>query len=92
MQRWEYMTWVVGYTETTAETTKVGRGQGGVVKYRDDEELPDWKDGLSLSIALREAGAQGWELVSFQYPGARLNSLNMAPQDALYVFKRPARD
>ncbi len=55
MQRWDYMTWVVGYTETT----KAGRGQGGVVKYRDDEELPDWKDGPSLAIALREAGAQG---------------------------------
>lgn len=60
MQRWEYMTWLVGY------------GGKGPVKEQDGEELPDWKKGPKLAQALNTAGAEGWELIKIyisQYSG-----------------------
>ena len=31
------------------------------VRYRDDEELHDWRDGPKLADALEQAAVEGWE-------------------------------
>ncbi len=50
MQRWEYMTWLVG------------NGGKGPVRERDGEAVPDWKKGPPLARSLNDAGREGWEL------------------------------
>ncbi len=79
MQKWEYMTWVVGYAATDELTTD--EWQGGAVKYRNGVMRSDWKKSPKLPDALNQAGQEGWELVAFQYP--------KADEDPLFVFRRP---
>jgi DsbC/DsbD-like thiol-disulfide interchange protein len=40
-----------------------------VVRYRDDAELPDWRDGPDLFAALDRAAAEGWHAYDRE-PGA----------------------
>ena len=39
------------------------------VRYRDDEEVPDWRDGPDLADAVAEAAGAGWEVYDRE-PGA----------------------
>ena len=38
------------------------------VRYRDDVEVPDWRDGPDLQEALDQAAAEGWHAYDFE-PG-----------------------
>jgi hypothetical protein len=84
MQRWEYMTWIVGYGGTSGST--VSNWHGGKVKVRNGVEVPDWKHGPDLAEALNAAGAEAWELVSVFFP---VNLPALTSTDPIYIFKRP---
>ena len=83
MQKWEYMTWVVGF----AQTTPLENG-GGLVKYCNGAGVPNWKNGPKLTAALNTAGEQGWELVSVSYPVDTEMNTHVKTTDPVYVFKR----
>jgi hypothetical protein len=76
-QRWEYMVWVIGYADTSIGFTTF---KGGVVKYLNGDELPNWRQGPRLSDALNRAGVEGWELVS-------ASSFDSG-KDPVFIFKR----
>lgn len=82
MQRWEYMTWIVGYADTTEY--EVTRWQGGVVKFVNGQMVDDWRNGLRLPQRLGLAGQDGWELVTVSYPSIRQGDST----DPLLIFKR----
>ena len=84
MQKWEYMTWVVGYPSTLLGTMR--EHGGGRVKFRDGVELDNWKEGPTLPEALNRAGIEGWELVTIDRgPQERA----FTERDPSYIFKRP---
>lgn len=72
MEKWEYLTVIIGYTQTNEPKCK----------SVDGIQLPDWKN-IPFRHALRIFGEDGWELVSGTSPDASGNT-----QDPLYVFKR----
>lgn len=82
MQKWEYMTWVVGRADTL--DADMSRDQGGRVKYLNGQKVDSWENGLRLTDALNYAGNEGWELVDVKYPPAKV-----LPLDPIYIFKRP---
>jgi hypothetical protein len=84
MQRWEYMTWVVGYANST--DSELQSWQGGAIKYVNGKLMPDWKNGPRLPTQLAQAGQEGWELVTVAYPSRHEGASN----DPFYIFKRPA--
>lgn len=47
MQRWEYMTWVVGYADTI--DYQMQSWQGGAIKYINGQLIQDWRDGSRLA-------------------------------------------
>jgi DsbC/DsbD-like thiol-disulfide interchange protein len=54
------------------------------VRYRDDAEVPDWRDGPELAEALEVAAAAGWRAYDRE-PGA-------APGEyAIFYMRREAR-
>lgn len=77
MQKWEYMTWVVGHAYTGDPDMTKG-WEGGAVKYRNGKLVENWQKGSVLLVALNQAGTEGWELAAI-HPGG---------PDPLYVFKR----
>jgi hypothetical protein len=85
MQTWEYMVWVLGYAGT--HKNMEGGWGGGVVKYRNGQLVPSWKNGPRLPEALNQAGGQGWELVSTNY-FTQGNAGSIELSDPMFVFKR----
>jgi hypothetical protein len=57
MQKWEYLTAIVGYPRTTSPNIKVIMGRN----------LPNWKR-VSLQVGLSILGRDGWELVGVHWP------------------------
>ncbi len=84
MQKWAYMTWVVGYPSTLEGT--INTWKGGVVKYKNGEIVEDWKNGPKLTEALNQVGEEGWELVEITR-GSQEKAF--AEKDPLFIFKRP---
>lgn len=80
VQRWEYMTWVVGFAGTS--DFEMQSWHGGIVKYIDGQLIQDWRDGSRLAVKLSQAGEDGWELITVINQGGS--------SDPLYIFKRPA--
>jgi hypothetical protein len=89
-QRWEYMTWLVGYAHPT-EGEHFGH-RGGRVKFINGEKVKDWAKGATLPAWLQQAGAEGWELVNFHLPDAGRGLQAGESGDGVFIFKRPARD
>ncbi|GEM_PF-1080529 len=73
MEKWEYLTVIIGYTQMNEPK----------LKSVDGREMPDWKT-LPFRHALRILGEDGWELVTGTSPDGYSNT-----NDPLYVFKRP---
>jgi ABC-type transport system substrate-binding protein len=69
VQRWGYQTWAVGSAGSPDR-------DGGTVRAIDGQALESPR---SFSAALREAGANGWELVA----------VDTSPNWTAYTFKRP---
>lgn len=84
MQRWEYLTWVVGYADTTDNDMQ--SWQGGAIKYVNGRLVNAWREAARLPEQLAQAGREGWELVSVTFPTVQHGSST----DPLYIFKRPA--
>ena len=74
MQKWEYLTAVVAYSDVIAKTT---------IKAVNGADLPDWKGG-NLWGSLSDLGEQGWELVGIHWA-----QFGYSPPDPIYIFKRP---
>ncbi len=73
MEKWEYLTATIGYTQTNEPK----------IKAVDGKAIPEWKT-VPFRHALRILGEDGWELVTASSPDAYGQT-----QDPLYVFKRP---
>ena len=73
MQKWEYLFIGADYDE-------------GVVRpiYVNDQPLPDWKKGPTLSVYVNQLGEQGWELVAAPY--TERGGTASTPR---LIFKRP---
>jgi hypothetical protein len=56
---------------------------GKRVRYSNDEELANWKDGPSVSEYLRQVGNEGWELVA-----VTMKSNSQTDRDHELFFKR----
>jgi len=54
------------------------------VRYHDEMEVPDWRDGPDLEAALAHAAAEGWEVFDRE-PG------NAPEEYAILHLKREAR-
>ncbi len=72
MEKWEYLTVIIGYTQTNEPKTN----------SVDGRELLNWKT-VPFRNALRILGEDGWELVTGTGPDGASNT-----NDPLYVFKR----
>lgn len=94
-QKWEYMTWVVGYGHI--DDTEYFGHRGGRVKAMNGEAQKNWKNGAMLDAWLKWAGEEGWELIEANIPGGRHSwggGVRVAEEssDAFYIFKRPVDD
>ncbi|NWJ48631.1 MAG: hypothetical protein HXX08_22455 [Chloroflexi bacterium] len=84
MQKWEYMTWVVGYAGTGADLEN--NWKGGSIKYINGIAVPNWKKSTkSLVEELNRVGEEGWELLGYEL--ALIS--NGFSGDPILLFKRP---
>ena len=76
MQKWEYLTALVGFSGTDSPWIERILGH----------ELPNAAK-LGLTRGLNVLGDDGWELVSIHWPGTATSSSDT--NDPTYIFKRP---
>lgn len=74
MQQWEYLFVIVDRDS--------GRWRP---RYENDQELPDWYKGPTVSQYANQRGEQGWELISLTASTDRNGYIG----DYQYVFKHP---